>query len=157
MAETTIPIGSTGEDYYISTTKAREAAAALEGSRNKGRVSHDEFLKLLTMQLTNQDPLNPIDDSQFMGQMAQLQALDEQIQMTKTMVGMRLDSQLRAGNEMLEQVISGTDKNGTEHTGMVTSVLVSDDDVLLVLDNLARIPFENVTSVRAASLDELLG
>jgi flagellar basal-body rod modification protein FlgD len=42
-------------------------------------VSKDEFLKLLTNQLKNQDPLNPYDNQQFAAQLAQFSQLEQLI------------------------------------------------------------------------------
>src|SRR2546426_11390147 len=39
-------------------------------------LGKQEFLQLLVMQLRNQDPLNPLDDREFIAQMAQLSTLD---------------------------------------------------------------------------------
>jgi flagellar basal-body rod modification protein FlgD len=37
----------------------------------KSRLGHEDFLKLMTTQLRNQDPLKPLESSQFLGQIAQ--------------------------------------------------------------------------------------
>lgn len=42
-------------------------------------VGFDTFLKLLVTQLQNQDPLNPMDGTQFTGQIAQFSQLEQQI------------------------------------------------------------------------------
>ncbi|MCA3243864.1 MAG: hypothetical protein INF43_00975, partial [Alphaproteobacteria bacterium] len=42
-------------------------------------VNFDTFLKLLVAQLRNQDPLNPLDGTQFTGQIAQFSSLEQQI------------------------------------------------------------------------------
>lgn len=43
------------------------------------QLGKDEFLKILIVQLQNQDPLNPMEDKDFIAQMAQFSTL-EQIQ-----------------------------------------------------------------------------
>lgn len=45
----------------------------------KNQLGKDEFLKILIIQLQNQDPLNPMEDKDFIAQMAQFSTL-EQIQ-----------------------------------------------------------------------------
>ncbi len=52
----------------------RERSGAPSGGQVLGR---DAFLKLLVAQLKNQDPLSPVDNQQFVAQLAQLQSLDE--------------------------------------------------------------------------------
>jgi flagellar basal-body rod modification protein FlgD len=45
--------------------------------KNPGQMGKDEFLKLLTHQLQNQDPLNPMDQSKMTGELAQFSQLEQ--------------------------------------------------------------------------------
>ena len=42
-----------------------------------GEVNKDAFLKLLTAQIAYQNPLDPMDDKEFMSQLAQFTALEQ--------------------------------------------------------------------------------
>jgi len=54
--------------YTDSTTKTTTGSSAL---------GKDDFLKLLVTQLQNQDPLNPMDNTEFTAQLAQFSSLEE--------------------------------------------------------------------------------
>ena len=64
-----------------SNTLSPDVLAAINGSGNGTRSStaadgQDRFLKLLTTQLRNQDPLNPMDNAQMTSQLAQISTVD---------------------------------------------------------------------------------
>jgi len=61
------------------------AAASRAVSNELGK---DAFLRLLIAQLQNQDPLNPMDDREFIAQMAQFSALEQMTNMNKTLENM---------------------------------------------------------------------
>jgi flagellar basal-body rod modification protein FlgD len=68
-----------------TTTAAASTAAAStatdSGALGKARLasSFDTFLKLLTSQLKNQDPLSPLDSNQFTQQLVQMTGVEQQI------------------------------------------------------------------------------
>lgn len=63
-----------------SSTSASAAGAAPNASEQ-----NDRFLKLLTAQLTHQDPLNPMDNSQMTSQIAQISTVSGIEQMNASM------------------------------------------------------------------------
>lgn len=44
---------------------------------DKSQLDRDAFLRLLTTQLAHQDPLNPLDDKEFVAQLAQFSSLEQ--------------------------------------------------------------------------------
>lgn len=77
--------------YYI--TLASEDGESPSDIRNeddseeakKDETGKDMFLKLLMAQMSNQDPLNPIKDREFIAQMAQFSSLEEMQKMNENM------------------------------------------------------------------------
>jgi flagellar basal-body rod modification protein FlgD len=57
----------------VGTTTAPPAAPTATGPKSLGK---DDFLKLLVTQLRHQDPLNPLDQNQFLAQTAQFTSLE---------------------------------------------------------------------------------
>lgn len=58
----------------------------VEGSNNNGMLGKDAFLKLLITQLRNQDPLNPMEDKEFIAQMAQFSTLEQMQELNKNIL-----------------------------------------------------------------------
>ena len=58
------------------TTPAQQPTPSVAPVPSK-QLGKDDFLKLLVAQLQHQDPGNPMDSSQFMGQLAQFSSLEQ--------------------------------------------------------------------------------
>ena len=65
------------------------SSAATDNSNAKTReLGKEEFLKLLSIQLQHQDPLNPMDNSEFIAQLAQFSSLEGITNMSTSMDSM---------------------------------------------------------------------
>lgn len=61
------------------SSQTQTAATAAESESNSGLTADfDTFLQLLTTQLRNQDPLNPLDSSEFVAQLANFSSVEQQ-------------------------------------------------------------------------------
>lgn len=61
--------------YYLSN-QTRQAPS--------GELGKDEFLKLLMAQIKNQDPLDPMDDKEFISQMTTFSSLEQMMNMNES-------------------------------------------------------------------------
>jgi flagellar basal-body rod modification protein FlgD len=61
--------------YYLSN-QTRQAPS--------GELGKDEFLKLLMAQIKNQDPLDPMDDKEFISQMTTFSSLEQMMNMNNS-------------------------------------------------------------------------
>lgn len=67
-----------------STSDSKAPAAKTNDLANR-----DTFLKLFIAQIRNQNPLNPADGIQFMTQLAQFSALEQNVQMSQDLSAIR--------------------------------------------------------------------
>ncbi len=141
---TAVAATTTRQDSY-------ESATAAKGAEN---VRQEDFMKLLLAQMTHQDPMNPMQDTAFMGQMAQFQALDEQIAMTKTMLGMRSEMALQGANGLMGKFVVGDDAGDNEISGQVASAALEDGAVYVELTTGQKIAYADITGVSDLKVKE---
>lgn len=121
------------------------------GNSNLGK---DEFLKILMTQLQNQDPLNPMEDKEFIAQMAQFSTLEQTTNMASLLekfinIQTQGDSIIRY-SEMIGKQIEWKDSNEETGTGIVKSVKKSDTGFELELENGSFISVDNIIKVSKA-------
>ncbi|HKZ16710.1 MAG TPA: flagellar hook capping FlgD N-terminal domain-containing protein [Geobacteraceae bacterium] len=61
----------------IDAVSVNSSTTAAEQMKKETGMNKDDFLKLFVTQLQNQDPLNPMDGTQFIGQLAQLTQVEQ--------------------------------------------------------------------------------
>lgn len=66
--------------YPVSNAASEPSTKLLSNSANGSGSDFDTFLKMLTTQLTNQDPLNPMEGTDFAVQLATFSSVEQQTQ-----------------------------------------------------------------------------
>lgn len=134
----------------ISTTPAAAAsvspAPATVTRANKDAMSQQDFLKLLTMQLKNQDPLKPMDDNSMVATMAQFTGLEQSSQMLTSLKGLGDANKMIAASSMIGREVTVTDAAGTQTKGIVDAIENGTDGLRLRM-GAASFPWASVTRV----------
>lgn len=132
-----------------STSKLpSEIQKALEGFKireNKSMLTQEDFLKLLTVQLQHQDPLKPMEDAQFMGQMAQFASLEQTKELTKTVNTLSTSLGFSSAQQFLGKNVT-LNASGVEVAGSVSGV-VMEDGLPKVLVNGKTYPTDQIIAV----------
>lgn len=114
---------------------------------NTSLASQDQFLRLLVTQLQNQDPLNPLTDTEFISQLAQLNTLQSLQSLNASFAENLKLQQLTQGADLIGRTIDFTVTGGAPQTGTVDSVAVENGQFVLRIGT-TSVPLDNVTSVR---------
>ncbi len=109
MSTSTNPIAR----KHSSANAAASAAAASSAVPANMQINETDFLQLISTQLQNQDPLQPTDPSQFLGQ---LEGLSE-VSSLQSMQSAMSSSQLTSGASLLGQSVLAPGTTATLATG----------------------------------------
>jgi len=103
-----------------------------QGSKNQ--LEEADFLKLLITQLKTQDPTKPLDDKEFIGQMAQFTSLKQISELANNIKVLTKEFMFTKAINLVNKQISWIDENGKSQNGIVKSVLVKNGETSLNVD-----------------------
>lgn len=128
--------------------RRKERASTTRQVKDLGK---NEFLKLLITQLSHQDPLKPMEDKEFIAQMAQFSALEQMIAMNNTMNEMKAMYGMNKAFMFLGKSVKiFDDKTGKYIIGKVTEINITDSREPKVKVNNK---FFNLKQIRGIVLD----
>ncbi|PKH10389.1 flagellar hook assembly protein FlgD [Planomicrobium sp. MB-3u-38] len=138
-----------------TTTANTMAGTAAKTSDPQNTLGQDAFLKILVTQMKHQDPMEPLKDTEFIGQMAQFSSLEQLTNLNKTMtnfVGSSSSNQTLANHANLlgTSVDWSYEVNGQMETGQgVVKALSSKNGELTVelLDSGKKIPLTAINRI----------
>lgn len=123
------------------------ASSVAETTQKRTQLTREEFFKVLTAQLTQQNPLEPMDSQDFLAQLVQLQNLEVTADLSNNFAGMLTQNALSSAGSLLGRSVRGTADSGDEATGSVRSISVDEGKVRLRLDEGSVMSLENVTEI----------
>jgi len=127
-----------------STTNVQKAAAKTSGDT----LGKDQFLSILVAQLRNQDPMQPMQDKEFIAQMAQFTSVEQLMNMSNELALLRQN--IGTASSLIGKTItwSEVDSYGqtTYYNGVVDSI-VSDNGKLYATVGTVGIDFDTIVSI----------
>ena len=91
----------------------------------------EDFLQLLTSQISNQDPLEPMKDTEFISQMANIASLEQMQQFTKGFESFASSQKDMVAQAYLGRMVTINDQ-GNDVVGLVDSVEKSADGSITI-------------------------
>ena len=130
-----MPINPVSNSYSTTTsTTPRNTSAEL---------GEDAFLSLLVTQLQYQDPLNPMDNTEYISQLAQFSALE---QMTNVSEGVNSLHGLLMMGKYISATVTGSSGETSIVQGVVESVRLSAGEVILNVEG-TEVNLDDVTYI----------
>lgn len=144
--------GTSGPGPAAGTTTQPATASSGSGAGTAaGTAGTDTFLKLLVAQLSNQDPMQPMDNQSFITELAQFNSVEQMINLNQSVQAQAGAQQAAQGVAMLGKTITYSvpgigQASSTTGQGIVTAVNLANGQVQLQVNNKA-VPLSQVTAV----------
>jgi flagellar basal-body rod modification protein FlgD len=126
----------------VSTTNAVSTDLFSTDTSTTARVptetlGQDDFLQLLILQLSNQDPLDPMKDTEYIAQLAQFSTLQATTAMQQKIAEMSSQQQFLQANALIGREVILQDDQGAAISGAVSAVLVDSGTSKIVVNGQA--------------------
>jgi flagellar basal-body rod modification protein FlgD len=134
---------------HMSTASISSASSSSSASNNNdalNKVSMNDFLKLLVTELQNQDPMNPMDDTQILQQVGQIKAIESNQRLSDTLTSLQTQQDLVAASTMLQKTITGLTDSGDKITGQVSKVTIDSAGVKVCIGD-QTISLKNIAEI----------
>src|SRR4051794_41001905 len=137
----------TTADIVAATNKKLGVDAT--ANKKPGTIGKDDFLKLLVGQLQHQDPMQPADDTQFIGQMAQFSQLEQETNSAQSASQIATQLGHATALSLIGRTVNYMDDAQQSQTGAVQQVDVSSDgSATLTVGGKSGIALSSVTEIR---------
>jgi flagellar basal-body rod modification protein FlgD len=87
----------------------------------------NQFLQLMVSELTHQDPLNPMDNTQLVQQIGELRSIAASDQLTGTLQALQTQQSLTTASSLIGKQVAALTTDNQNITGTVSSVSVEVD------------------------------
>jgi flagellar basal-body rod modification protein FlgD len=104
------------------------------------------FMKLLVTEMSNQDPLDPMNNQEILQQISQIRSIEASDRLTTTLDSVLLGQNVATAGSMLGRTITGLDDGGAEVSGRVDRVSIAGGEAKLYVGDRA-VSLNNVSGI----------
>ena len=130
----------------VTATGSPTALTQAQSGQN-AELGKDQFLKLFVAQLQHQDPMNPMQDSDFMGQMASFSTLEQVTNMASANEAIAANLHLSQSVGLIGRTVTWTDETEATHTGVVEKVSQQDGQPVLTVSGTEGVDPTTITQI----------
>ncbi len=109
-------------------------------------LNTNTFIQLLVTEMENQDPMNPMSNSDILQEIGEIRSVDATTQLTTTLNSILTGQNVATAGSLIGRNITGTDSSGNNVTGTVSSVSLANGTATLNVGS-QSVPLSNVTQI----------
>ena len=112
-------------------------------------LDKNAFLKLMMVQLQEQDPLNPSsqDPTQYIQQLAQMTTLEQETNIATSSASAAQSAATTQAVSLLGHNVTYIDANGNQQSGLVQTVDMTSGTPLLTINGIAGVPPSAISQI----------
>jgi flagellar basal-body rod modification protein FlgD len=133
---------------YVTASNATYHAGEVKTKNPAMELGKDDFLRLLVEQLKNQNPFEPMENTEFLAQLAQFRNLEQLLHLEQVMSTMARMAAVDQGCSLLGKRVQGVTAGGEERKGVVQALRLEGDKVIVCLEE-GELYLEEVVNVYA--------
>jgi flagellar basal-body rod modification protein FlgD len=115
----------------IPATGATTTTQTSSTSDALNKIDMDEFISLMIAEMQNQDPLEPMDNTQMLQQISQIREIGSNDRLSETLDAVLLGQNMATASGMIGQTIMALDDNAQTFVGTVDRVSIADGEAKL--------------------------
>jgi flagellar basal-body rod modification protein FlgD len=85
-----------------------------------------DFIKMMTAELENQDPMDPMSNTDMLSQIGQIRSITSNDKLTSSIEALTLGQALSTASSLIGKSITGNDMNDNQISGKVDKVTIED-------------------------------
>jgi flagellar basal-body rod modification protein FlgD len=136
----------------IPSLTNRNPSAGQSQSASIDGLDMDHFLKLMIAELQNQDPLNPLENSELLQQISQIREVGATESLTDTLEAVLLGQNVSSATNLIGKSVSGIDDLGANIDGIVDRVTIIDGTPKLHIGS-KSVKLSNVSEVQQSAAE----
>jgi len=133
--------------HSVTASNSSTSSADNANPSFKNVFDRDMFFKIFVTELTNQDPLEPMNNKDFIVQMAQFSSVEQLNNLNENLTNLLNAQILSQASEMIGYKVEGKDlSTGKIIQGKVKQVYLKDNQVYLLIGD-KSIPFSSIIKI----------
>jgi len=135
----------------VSSTSGASSSQSQQASQASSTdpfnsLNTNTFIQLLVTEMENQDPMNPMSNSDILQEIGEIRSVDATTQLTTTLNSVLAGQSVATASSLIGRNINGMDAQGNTVSGTVSSVSLANGTATLSVGS-QSVPLSNVTQI----------
>lgn len=132
-------------DSLFPGTSTSNSTASITSDRFN-ELTMGDFIKMMVAELENQDPMNPMSNTEMLSQISQIRSITSNDQLSASIGALTLGQALSTASSLIGKTVTGVNTLNESVTGKVDKVTIEDGEAKLFVGS-SIINVGNVTAI----------